>query len=114
MNAGNYQVARRRFADGTLRPLWRDWCGALETVVNKPADAQLWYDATDIAFLQEDEQDAANIRAADATAIRTLTDGGYQPDSVIEAVTTTDMSRLTHTGLLPVQVQEPGSNQNGE
>jgi hypothetical protein len=33
----NYSQARRRFADGTMRPLWRNIAGSLATIVEVPA-----------------------------------------------------------------------------
>lgn len=107
----NYAQARRAFADITMRPLWRQIAGALSTIIDVPSDAELWYDDRDISFLQDDAKDAAAILESDARSARTLTDGGYDPDSVIEAVTSRDMRRLTHSGMLPVQVQPPGSGQ---
>lgn len=111
LNAGNYAAARRRFADGTVRPLWRAACGALATVA-PPSDggSRLWFDARDVSFLQEDEQDAANIRQADAQTIRSLVDGGYEPISVVDAVTSGDFSLLVHTGLTSVQLMPPGES----
>jgi hypothetical protein len=107
LNAGNYGQSRRRFADGTMRPLWRQACASLEHLVDVPPGSQLWYDASDIPFLQEDQKDEADIRSADAATIRQLTDGGFEPGSVIEAIAANDMSRLKHTGLLSVQLQNP-------
>jgi hypothetical protein len=112
LNAGNYAAARRRFADITMRHLWQDACGALETIVTIPSGAQLWYDDRDIPFLQEDAKDAADIFGVKAQAIRTLTDGGYDPDSVVAAVDAMDPALLTHSGLVPVQLQPPGSEQS--
>jgi phage portal protein BeeE len=110
LNAGNYTAARRRFADGTMRPLWRSAAGALENLVGSPATGvRLWYDERDVAFLQEDVLDAADIRGRDAATMRTLVDGGFDPDSVIQAVTSNDMSLLVHTGTLSVQLQPPGT-----
>ena len=57
----NYSQARRRFADGTMRPLWRQACGALDTIVNGPTGAELWYQDRDVAFLQDDMKDRAEI-----------------------------------------------------
>jgi phage portal protein BeeE len=108
LNAGNYTATRRRFADGTMRPLWRSAAGALENLV-RPLDGgvRLWYDDRDVSFLQEDVLDNAEIRSKDATTMRTLVDGGFDPDSVIAAVTTGDMTLLTHSGTLSVQLQPP-------
>lgn len=106
LNAGNYAAARRRFADGTIRPLWRGVAGALQVLVPPPDPAsRLWYDDRDVPFLQEEVLDSANIRARDAQTMRQLVDGGFEPNSVVEAVTTNDMSRLQHTGNVSVQLQ---------
>ena len=39
-------------------------------------------------------------KAAFEQAMRTLVDGGFVPESVISAVTTGDMTKLTHSGLV--------------
>lgn len=112
----NYGQARRAFADLTMRPLWRQISGSLAQVVDVPDDAELWYDDRDIPFLQEDVKDAADIVASQAQAIRTLTDGGYQAESVVNAVVANDLRLLEHSGMLPVQVRPPGegtTNGNG-
>lgn len=112
LNAGNYAAARRRFADGTIRPLWRGVAGALQVIVPAPDPAsRLWYDDRDVPFLQEEVLDSANIRSKDAQTMRALVDGGFDPTSVVEAVTTNDMSRLLHTGNLSVQLQPPGEGE---
>lgn len=109
LNAGNYNAARRRFADGTIRPLWRAAAGALSQLVNSPdATARLWYDDSDVPFLQEDVLDSAEIRSKDAATMRQLVDGGFDPNSVVEAVTTGDMTLLRHSGNLSVQLQPAG------
>lgn len=105
----NYSQARRRLADGTMRPLWREVAGSLAPLVDVPTDAQLWYDDRDISFLQEDLKDAAEIQGVEARTIRTLIDAGYTPDSVAAAVTSGDWSKLQHTGLFSVQLQPPGA-----
>lgn len=105
----NYAQARRAFADLTIRPLWRDICGALSTITSVPADARLWYDDRDISFLQEDVQDAATVQQTQAQSIRTLIDGGFTAASVQDAIVSQDFNRLKHTGLFSVQLQAPGS-----
>jgi phage portal protein BeeE len=108
LNAGNYAAIRRRFSDGTMRPLWRSAAGALSTLVPPPTASRLWYDDRDVSFLQEDVKDAADIRSADATTIRTLIEAGWFPDSAVEAVTTGDWTQLRHTGLIASTLQKPG------
>lgn len=106
LNAGNYGAARRRFADGTIRPLWRSAAAALGTLLTAPdPTVRLWYDDRDVSFLQEDVLDAADIRAKDASTMRQLVDGGFDPNSVVDAVTTGDMTLLRHSGNLSVQLQ---------
>jgi phage portal protein BeeE len=110
LNAGNYTATRRRFADGTMRPLWRAAAGALENLVLvSGSGVRLWYDDRDVSFLQEDVLDAAEIRNKDALTMRALVDGGFDPNSVIEAITTGDLTLLTHSGSLSVQLQPPGT-----
>lgn len=108
LNAGNYAASRRRFADGTLRPLWRNAAGSLATLLNVPAGAELWYDDRDIAFLREDRGDVAKIQADQAVTIRQLVDAGFEPSTAVAAVMGEDMSLLKHTGLYSVQLQKPG------
>jgi phage portal protein BeeE len=108
----NYAQARRRFADGTIHPLWGNAAGSLSKLVRKaPAGVRLWYDARDVAFLREDSKDAADIAQTQAATMRQLIDAGYKPDAVIHAVTSGDMSLLAgqHSGLYSVQLQPAGS-----
>ncbi len=113
LNSGNYGAARRRFADGTVRPMWRAACTALSVLVPPPAGARLWIDTGDVSFLQEDEQDEATIRETRARAIRTLVDAGYDPNAASQYVATGDVSVLTdaHSGLYSVQLQPAGATQ---
>ena len=107
----NYQQSIRRFTDLTMRPLWRNMAGSLASIVAVPGGAELWYDDRDIPALYEDSKDAAEILNTQMQAIRTGTDGGYDPMSVVDAVTSGDLKRLKHTGLLSVQMQPPGAAQ---
>lgn len=113
----NYSQARRRFADGTLRPLWRNAAGSLEWIVNTPSSRagrnELWYDDRDIPFLREDEKDTAEILATQAGAIKNLVDSGFQPDTAVAAVSSGDLDQLDHTGLYSVQLL-PAGEQPGE
>lgn len=114
LNAGNFSAARDRFADGTIRPWWRDAAASLEVLVERPdGGASLWYDDRDIAFLRKDESDQAKIRAAEAQTIRQLIDAGYTATSVVAAVNAQDWSLLVHSGLYSVQLQ-PANQQPQE
>lgn len=105
----NYEAAMRRFADMTMRPHWRSVCAALAKLVNVPADAELWFDTTDIAALREGEQQRAETMQVLASAASTLLMAGYEAESITAALTASDLSLLQHTGLLSVQLQKPGT-----
>lgn len=107
LNAGNYQAIRRRFSDGTVRPLWRSACGALSTLVTLPAISRLWYDDSDVAFLQEDVTDTAAVRGKNAETILALAQSGFTLDSIVAAVSTGDFTLLVASGLISVQLQPP-------
>lgn len=106
LNSGNYAATRRRYSDGTLRPLWRSAAAALSVITAVPDDSRLWYDDTDVPFLQEDRTDEAEIRGANAKTILSLIQAGYTPDTVVTAVDSGDFTLLKHTGLVSVQLQK--------
>ena len=114
LNAGNYTAAKRSTADGTFRPLWRNMCGSLAPIVPKPAGSdasvELWYTDSQVAFLREDQRDEAEIAARDAAIIRQLGDGGWEPSSIVAAMKAGyDWGLLKHSGLVPVQLNPPGT-----
>lgn len=110
----NYAQARRAFADGTIRPLWRNAAGSLANLVKVPSGARLWYDDRDIPFLQEDQKDAADIRSTQATTIHSLVSAGYTPESAVTAAITGDFSVLQHTGMFSVQLLPAGTVTEGK
>jgi hypothetical protein len=109
----NYSQARRRLVDGTMRPLWRFFASAMQSLVTPPTGARLWYDDRDIPFLREDVKDQAEILAANASTTRQLVDAGFDPDAVVDAVAANDLARLRgkHVGLYSVQLQPPMTEQ---
>lgn len=113
LNSGNFNASKRRFADGTIRPLWRSAAAALETLVPPPQPGvqRLWYDARDVPFLKDDAKDEAEIQSQQASTIRQLIDAGYDPDAAVAAVTSNDLRSLTgtHSGLYSVQLQPAGA-----
>lgn len=118
LNAGNYGAAKRMTVDGTLRPTWRNLAGSLEVLFPPPVSkrgttlgpARLWLDTRDVAFLRDDETDAAEIGQTEASTMRTLLDAGFTPESVQAAMAAgRDWNLLVHSGLFSVQLQPPGS-----
>lgn len=110
----NYSQARRRFADGTIHPLWQNAAGSLEPVASRAglrgggANVRLWYDVWNVPFLREDATDQAAIAQQQATTIKTFIDAGFTPESSVAAVEAGDNTVLQHTGLFSVQLQQAG------
>jgi len=104
----NYGQAKRAYGDLFLRSQWRSFVGAVAPLVAVPDGAELWYDASDVAFLREDAMDLAQTISTTAATINALIAGGFVPDSAVKAVLAEDLSQLKHSGMLSVQLQEPG------
>lgn len=109
LNAGNYAESRRSFIDGWLTSSLQSLVACLGQIADVPADAELWYDTSDMPIVREDAADAADIEQTKATTIRALVDGGFEPSSVVDAVNGQDMTLLVHTGNLSVQLLPPGT-----
>lgn len=120
LNTGNFGAARRLFVDATIRDLWAKFSASAETLVvpRRTATGQtvrLWYDARDIPFLREDAGDEAKTFLAQMQAVEVGIRSGFKPDAIVRAAKQADVGLLVgeHTGLVSVQLQEPGSNPNG-
>lgn len=113
LNSGNFNAAARLTANVTLRPWWRNAAESWSTLVTPPAGAELWYDDRDIAFLREDGTDLASIRTANATALLTLINAGWNPDAAVQYLQSNDLARLLgeHSGLMSVQMRPPGAGE---
>jgi phage portal protein BeeE len=115
LNAGNFGMARRIFADSWIYPSLQNIASSLESLLTVPAnraglaDAELWFDTADMPLLREDAKDAAEIEQLKATTITGLVKEGFTPESAIAAVMGQDMSLLKHSGLVSVQLQPPGT-----
>lgn len=109
LNAGNFAQAARLVGDATLRPLWGDMADAFSRLVPPPPGSRLWYDDSQVAFLRSDVKDQADIIQKNAATITGLVKEGFTPESAVDAVTSGDMSRLVHTGMVSVQLQPPGA-----
>lgn len=108
LNTANFAASRRSFTDITVRPDWMSACTALAPAANPPGGSRLWYDASEVPFIQADMQDAANQRQADASTMASLVNAGYDPDSIVESIEAGNWSGLKHTGLASVQLQPIG------
>lgn len=110
LNAGNFGQTRRLFADTWVFPQLQSMCGALGSIVDVPRPAELWTDTYDMPLLREDGKDAAEIDQVKAVAIKTLIDAGCEPATAISTIAPEWSGSLTHTGLVSVQLQEPGAD----
>jgi phage portal protein BeeE len=116
LNAGNFGMARRIFADSWIYPSMQDLSASLESILVRPRnprsgleDAELWFDTTDMPLLREDAKDAAEITQINAGTIGQLVREGFTSESAKAAVIGQDMNLLIHSGLVSVQLQVPGS-----
>jgi len=97
-----YEEVIRRFADLTLRPLWKTLCAALEAVIpDVPEGARLWYDTGSIAALQEGEQVRAQVSLIRAQALLAYGQAGYERMSAVAAVEAGDVSLLRPSAAPP-------------
>jgi hypothetical protein len=114
LNAGQgFTSAMRLFADLTMSPAWRNAAGSLEQIIRTPSGTRLWYDIRGIPALKDDIKSAAEVRALDATALRTLSDGGWDADAIVDAIVANDWKRLKgkKTGIsVQIQNQTPAGN----
>jgi phage portal protein BeeE len=111
LNQGNFGAAKRLFVDTTIRDLWGQMSGCVEVFAPSPDDARMWYDARDIPFLRDDAQQESATFFTQTQAARQLADGGWDPDAAVAAAKVSDIGLMVgkHTGLLSVQLQEPGT-----
>jgi hypothetical protein len=109
LNAGNYAAARRTWADTWIYPALQGLAASLAPVMKVPADAELWFDTADMPILREDAKDAAEIEQVKANTINSYVKEGFTPASAIAAVRGQDITLLKHTGLVSVQLWEPGA-----
>jgi hypothetical protein len=95
----------RRYADLSIRPLWRSAAGTLEHLISVPQGSELWYDDRKIPFLQQDALDDAKIKSTNAGAVTALVRDGFTAESSVAYIDTGDIRLLEHTGRQSVQLQ---------
>lgn len=109
----NYGQARRAFGDSFAHPQWKSFCGAIAPLLSEPTGAELWYDTRDVAFLREDVKDIAEVQSTTMATINAALAAGWTPESSLKAVLAQDLGQLQHSGLMSVQLQPPGSQDQG-
>jgi phage portal protein BeeE len=109
LNAGNFDSARRVFADTWVSPTLQDYAASLAPLVDVPDDAELWPETADMPILRDDSKAAAEIEQLKQASIVAYVNAGFTPDSAVAAVAAGDVSLLKHSNLLSVQLQAPGT-----
>jgi HK97 family phage portal protein len=104
----NYSAAYRNFSDSTMNPLWRGACAALDKFLTHDPAAELWFDTRDIPALRDAEEARQKANAQLSIAVMNLVNAGYDPETVVAAVDSGDMTLLKHTGLVSVQLLPAG------
>lgn len=109
LNAGNFGMARRIWADTWIYPTLQDLVASLATIINVPSGAELWFDTADMPILREDAKDAADIGQVHASTVTQYVREGFTWESSVAAVQAQDLALLKHSGLTSVQLQPPGA-----
>jgi phage portal protein BeeE len=110
----NYEQAMRRFADITMRPLWRSVCACLSKLVTIPPGTRLWFDTADIAALRQGEKERADTMLVLSQAAAELIAAGAKPDTVTAAVAAGDITLLKFEPKPPPPPAAPPSPVNGQ
>jgi phage portal protein BeeE len=109
----NFETGMRRFADLTMKPLWRSAASALSTVTEIPQGKRLILDASDISALRDSAKDRAETFRLKAVTAGELLRSGYKHETVADAVDAADLSKLEHTGLAPTSLYDPAAKAEG-
>jgi Phage portal protein len=118
LNAGNFGAAKRLFVETTLEHLWLAAAPSLQILVGQPViagrrndRAVLRHDIRDVPFVRQDAKDLAEIQQLQSAVLQQLANSGWNPDAAVRFLLSADLSQLLkqHTGLLSVQLQEPGA-----
>jgi phage portal protein BeeE len=108
LGTGDYDKAMKRFADLTMRPLWHSAAAALTKFVDLDPGEMLVLDASDVAAMQDGEQERAETFRVQAVTAGELIRSGYEPDTVAKAIQMYDLSVLKHTGGVPTALYPEG------
>ncbi len=113
LNSGNFQESRRMLSD-TMRWLWQEVSGALQTILKVPPGSQLWWNEDGISFLKDNLADIAAIQAQQSESASKLFMAGWDPDAIIAFLGADDITKLLgqHSGPMSVQLQQ-GAAVNG-
>lgn len=111
VNYSNTREGNRSISDRKLRYLWMKAVDGFRPLIPKPQGFELWYDTSGVSALQADALDDAEVQQKQFTTMEIGIRAGFDPDTVAQAVTTGDTSKVigNHTNLVSVQLQPPGA-----
>jgi len=104
----NSKESKRALADSKVRYLWARTARTFSKAIEVPPGAELYIETAHISALQADATDDSAVVLSQAQTMRTLVDGGFTPESVKAAVTAGDLTKLSHSGNLSVQLVPGG------
>ncbi|HEY2060043.1 MAG TPA: phage portal protein [Amycolatopsis sp.] len=90
-----YQESMQKFSNIYARPQWRSACATLAKLTDVPAGNRLWFDTSDVAALQDGEMERGQTVLVKSQAVLALNQAAkYDPDSIIAAVNSGDLTQL--------------------
>jgi hypothetical protein len=85
----------QKFSNIYARPQWRSACATLAKLTDVPAGNRLWFDTSDVAALQDGEMERGQTVLVKSQAVLALNQAAkYDPDSIIAAVNSGDLTQL--------------------
>lgn len=109
LTGDNFKAAKQMFIEMTMLGLWQSLAQSYSVLVPQEPNARLWFDTRDVAFLRENIDLVAQTEQKRAATIASYIQAGFTPDSSVDAVVSADPTLLKHTGLVSVQLFEPGA-----
>lgn len=109
LTGDNFKAAKQMFIEMTMLGLWQSLAQSYSVLVPKQPNARLWYDTRDVAFLRENMDLLAQTQQVRAATIASYIQAGFTPKSSVAAEVNADPTLLEHTGLVSVQLFEPGA-----
>lgn len=106
-----YQESMQKFANMFARPEWRSVCGTLAKLVNVPPGNRLWFDASDIAALQDGEMEKAQAALIRMQAVLAARQAGATLESAAVAASNGDVTQLKRDLLAAPPGQQPVQHQ---
>jgi phage portal protein BeeE len=103
----NYEQAMRRFADLTMRPLWRSVSACLASAAAGPARLPAVVRHRRHRRARPGEKDRADTMLVRSQAAAALVSAGFEAGSIVSALAASDMTLLVHPEPAPPPARPP-------